>query len=277
MDSITTNKSAGKTMKLWKWTIELLLGFVVFMVLYGMAQGMGMLPGFLLKNVCFVGASAVILAAFMGWIRLFEKKWPLPLMAVRPLWNLSLGLGVGFAFFILVALSLMITGTYSPAYASPDWSLLLLYFTNFLLVACGEEVIFRGIIFRCLDERYGIWLALAVSSLLFGFAHIFQFNATLWSSIAIAIEAGLLLGAAYKYTGSLWLPIGIHWAWNFTQGNVFGFPVSGGSEDESIFKSVVEGPEWLTGGAFGPEASVITVVLGLLFSIFFIREYLKNK
>ena len=83
-----------------------------------------------------------------------------------------------------------------------------------------------------------------------------------------AIEAGVLLGVAFKYSGSLWLPIGIHWAWNFTQGNVFGFSVSGSAKTASVFDPTVCGPELITGGAFGPEASVITVVLCSLLALF---------
>jgi hypothetical protein len=84
------------------------------------------------------------------------------------------------------------------------------------------------------------------------------------------VEAGLLLGAAYKYSGTLWLPIGIHWAWNFTQGNIFGFEVSGKDLGASLLKSTVSGPDWLTGGAFGAEASVIPVLLGLILSAWYI-------
>ena len=90
--------------------------------------------------------------------------------------------------------------------------------------------------------------------------------------MAIAIEAGVLLGAAYKWSGTLWLPIGIHWAWNFTQGNIFGFAVSGNGAGESLIQATVEGPAWLTGGAFGAEASVITVIAGVLLSLFFLKD-----
>ena len=66
-------------------------------------------------------------------------------------------------------------------------------------------------------DRFGLWGALGISALIFGFAHMINPSASIWSSVAIAIEAGVLLGAAYKYTNSLWFPIGIHWAWNFTR------------------------------------------------------------
>ena len=94
-------------------------------------------------------------------------------------------------------------------------------------------------------------------------------GATVWSSISIAITAGLMLGMAYKASGNLWLPIGIHWAWNFTQGNIFGFIVSGYYSAASIFTAEVDGPDLFTGGAFGPEASIIAPIFGVTLSIFF--------
>ena len=115
-------------------------------------------------------------------------------------------------------------------------------------------------------------LKLLSSALVFGLAHWTNPGGTLWSGIAIAIEAGLLLGAAYKWSGTLWHPIGIHWAWNFTQGNIFGFAVSGNEVTDSLLLSRVEGPSWLTGDAFGPEGSVIAVALGALVSAWFIRQ-----
>jgi len=107
--------------------------------------------------------------------------------------------------------------------------------------------------------------------------HIAQPGATWWSSLAIAIEAGLLLGAAYKLAGNLWLPIGIHWAWNFVQGNIFGFEVSGSDAGEALLQATVEGPEIFTGGAFGAEASVIAVIVGMAMSIWFIIRCSKKQ
>ena len=145
---------------------------------------------------------------------------------------------------------------------------------TFLVVAVGEEILFRGIVFRMIDERWGTVVALIVSALIFGFVHITNDNATVWSSIAIAVEAGLLLGAAYKWSGTLWVPIGIHWAWNYFQGPVFGFAVSG-NETRSLITPVIDGPEWLTGGSFGAEASVPAFVLGFGMAILFL--YLRKR
>ena len=123
-----------------------------------------------------------------------------------------------------------------------------------------EEVLFRGIIFRWVEELAGSWAARAGSALLFGFAHAGNENATLFSSVAIAIEAGVLLGAAYMLTRSLWLAVGIHAGWNLTQGLVFDVAVSG-FEVNGVVEAQMSGPDWLSGGAFGLEASVIALVV----------------
>ena len=139
----------------------------------------------------------------------------------------------------------------------------------FLVVGVGEEVLFRGIVFRMIDDRWGTVVALVVSALIFGFVHITNNNATVWSSVAIAVEAGLLLGAAYKWSGTLWVPIGIHWSWNYFQGPVFGFAVSGNGTP-SLITPVIQGSDWLTGGSFGAEASIPAFVLGLTLAIVFL-------
>ena len=127
-----------------------------------------------------------------------------------------------------------------------------------------------------INRRWNIWAALVISALIFGGLHIFNDNATLWSSIAIAIEAGSLLGAAYAYSKNIWLPIGIHWIWNYTQGNILGFPVSGEDNVTSIITPEISGPQWLTGGSFGAEASAISAVIGLLISLWFIRKTIQQ-
>lgn len=127
-----------------------------------------------------------------------------------------------------------------------------------------EEILMCGIVFRQLEAWLGSWLALALSSALFGALHIMNPGASWFSSLAIAVEAGILLGAAYMLTRRLWLAIGIHAAWNFTQGWVFSVPVSGGEAPLGLLITRRTGPEWLTGGAFGLEASVVAMVVATL-------------
>jgi membrane protease YdiL (CAAX protease family) len=204
-------------------------------------------------------------------VKWFEKHpaRDLPLTRLAP--DTAKGLCIGFAFFVVVVLLMYAFGAYRIGSFGTDQPYEIFEaFLMFLMVAVCEEIIFRGILFRWIDEKWGFAAALAVSSLFFGLVHISQPGATLWSSIAIAIEAGLLLGAAYKYAGSLWLPIGIHWAWNFTEGNIFGFSVSGGDGGASLITPVLSGSDLLTGGIFGAEASLIAPILGVMLSVWFI-------
>jgi hypothetical protein len=92
----------------------------------------------------------------------------------------------------------------------------------------------------------------------------FNSGATTVSTVAIALEAGVLLGAAYAACGSLWLPIGLHFGWNFTEGGVFGVAVSGRKAGAGIVNMPLSGSALWTGGQFGPEASLVAVAVCLV-------------
>jgi membrane protease YdiL (CAAX protease family) len=124
-----------------------------------------------------------------------------------------------------------------------------------------EELIFRGILLRWIEEFAGSWAALFITSALFGLVHLGNPNATWLSSLTIAAVAGTLLGGAYMLTRSLWLPVGLHFGWNVTQGLVWDVPVSGMKVDGLVDARLVGDP-LISGGAFGLEASVIALVVG---------------
>jgi membrane protease YdiL (CAAX protease family) len=124
-----------------------------------------------------------------------------------------------------------------------------------------EELLFRGALFRILEEWLGSWISLAASSLVFGFVHLLNPAGTIVGAIYISIEAGLLLAAAYMLTRRLWLSIGFHMSWNYTQSAIFSGIVSGGVTDPGLIRSNIKGPAVLTGGSFGLESSVLAFVL----------------
>jgi uncharacterized protein len=136
--------------------------------------------------------------------------------------------------------------------------------------------LFRGILFRHIETMLGTLAALGLTSALFGAAHLGNPDATWFSAFAIAVEAGVLLGAAYMLTRRLWLAIGIHAAWNFTQGWVFSIPVSGGDAPLGLLITRRIGPDWLSGGDFGLEASVIAMVVATLAGILMLRKAIAN-
>lgn len=174
--------------------------------------------------------------------------------------DLALGLAGGTLLFSLVTLAAALVGVYDIVGLGSARSILFALVLFGIVPGVLEELLFRGILFRHLEDFGGTWFALALTSALFGVAHIFNDNATVFSSFAIAVEAGILLGGAYMLTRSLWAPIGIHAAWNFTQGEVFDVPVSG-NDTTGLVVAKLSGPEWLSGGAFGLEASVIALVI----------------
>jgi uncharacterized protein len=128
-----------------------------------------------------------------------------------------------------------------------------------MIAAVGEELAIRGGVFRVLEDSLGTLIALLLSAALFGFLHAMNPGATLLSDVAIALEAGILLGVAYAVSRNLWLAIGLHFGWNFTEGGVFGAAVSGDGGGHGIVQVTFSGSDLLTGGKFGPEASVVAV------------------
>jgi uncharacterized protein len=138
-----------------------------------------------------------------------------------------------------------------------------------------EELIFRGIIFRILEKIWGTTVALASSAVLFGLTHLLNENSTLFEASLIAIELGVLLGLAYVVTRSLWLAIGLHAGWNFALGNLLGTSNSG-NVVHGIFETTMRGNSLITGGAFGPEASLITPIFSLIVGAWLFQHARKH-
>jgi uncharacterized protein len=189
--------------------------------------------------------------------------------------NLGLGVLVGTLLYGLVVAVAATLGVYRVAGPGGTSMLLLGLVSAGIMPGFMEEVLFRGILFRWIEEFGGSWAALVVTSALFGLAHILNPNATWSSSLAIAVEAGLLLGGAYMLTRSLWLPIGLNAAWNFTQGPIFGVPVSG-TPANGLVQAKLSGPTALSGGGFGLEASVIAVVIATAAGLWFVWAAVKR-
>jgi uncharacterized protein len=201
----------------------------------------------------------LLLAAYKLAIRHLGEQPRDDLPARGALRNLGLGLLGGAILFSIVAAAAALAGVYRITGCCHTGLLIRDLFEAAILAGFAEELLFRGILFRWIEEFAGSWAALIITSALFGLAHIFNANATWFSSFAIAVEAGLLLGGAYMLTRSLWAPIGLHAAWNFTQGYIFDIPVSGVPAN-GLVEAKLSGPALLSGGQFGLEASVLGLV-----------------
>ncbi|HSI53291.1 MAG: lysostaphin resistance A-like protein [Ramlibacter sp.] len=213
----------------------------------------------------FVRQLVPFLGAYLVLVYLIERRRPVELSWSKVLPHGLVGLGAGILFISSVVGVMWLAGSYEVTGTNPDADWVKPLFIAGLGTAVAEEIIFRGVLFRISEEGLGTWPALLISALFFGGVHILNKGATVWSSVAIAIEAGVLLGLAYHVTRSLPLVMGIHMAWNFTQGAVYGIPVSG-TTDPGFLVSTRPGPEWLSGGVFGAEASVVAVAISLVAS-----------
>ena len=262
----------SKKRPLWIWILLFIVAAFLSIIGYGLLISGYQGADYFAHPGLTVVAAAIILGLYALFVRWMERHWPadLPLGKLVP--HTLLGILVGFIIMVLVVSTIVAMGDATVTWRGFSVEKQFSVFMMFLAVAVGEEMIFRGVIFRWIDERWNTWVALLISAILFGWMHISNDNATWWSSLAIAVEAGLLLGAAYKWSGSLWVPIGIHWAWNYTQGNIFGLAVSGSDAGETMLTTIVNGPDIITGGAFGPEASIISVILGTFFTIVFLAN-----
>ncbi|MGW6128475.1 CPBP family intramembrane glutamic endopeptidase [Cellulomonas sp. NPDC055163] len=210
--------------------------------------------------VSVVGA-ALALAAYALLVRLGEDRAPSEL-ALRPaLPSLAVGLLLGVLMMAAVMGLLSLAGLYEITWTGPvaAWA------AAGTAVQAGvvEELILRAVVLRLVWRAFGPWSAFAVSAVIFGASHLANPGATVFAALCIAVEAGIMLAAFYALTGRLWVSIGIHIAWNLTQGYVFGAAVSGGDIGDSLSRSVADpsAPLWLTGGEFGPEASLAAVVV----------------
>jgi len=217
-----------------------------------------------------VATGVLALLAYRWVVRRTEHREPVevgPAGAGRSLGR-GLLLGVGMSAVVVGGIALL-GGYRVDGWGSVPGAAGLLG----LAVAAGvtEELVFRGVLFRIVEQRTGTWIALAFTAVLFGAMHLLNPNATLWGAVAIAVEAGAMLAAAYAATRTLWLPIGLHIGWNVALGAVFGAEVSGAGTSTGLLDGVTSGAVLLSGGEFGPEASLLAVLAGLTMTVVLLR------
>lgn len=229
---------------------------------------MGVNNGFMLKFkdapllaiAVTIAMAAVALALYAGFARFVEGRpaSELSLSGAGREW--AMGAVIGAGLYAACVLILMALGMYRVVGLNP-WTYVIPAVAMALSSGMFEELIFRGVLFRSVEEVFGSWISLAVSAAAFGLAHLTNPAGTITGAIYISVEAGLLLAAAYMLTRRLWLSIGFHMAWNYTQSAIFSGVVSGGRAEPGLIRSNIRGPEALTGGAFGLESSVIAFAL----------------
>ena len=217
----------------------------------------------------------VIFWAYATFVRLTEQRAVSELGRQGALSEFGIGLLGGAVLAVLVFGILAFFGAYKVT-GTNGLEVLLVPLFGWIASAVLEEVLFRGILFRIMEQALGSWLGLALSAMVFGGLHLLNANATVMGAVSVMLTAGLLLAAAFMLTRRLWLPIGIHYAWNFLQSAVFGGVVSGTGPSTGLFQSRLDGPDWLTGGVFGAEASVVIVVLAMVGTALILTRVVKS-
>lgn len=287
MNAVRIFIADGKLRPVWRFLLSIPMVILAMLVA-------GMVAGFVLARATpqgrVVGAQLFALAALLAAFKLLTS-----LLDRRPLgsvglafcgrWYLELGMGVGIGALMILTVGaleqLLGAAHFTVNSASPGqlagWGVGLLVFL--FVAATDEELIFRGYPFQRLADALGPAAAVALFSGAFGLVHLRNPDHT-WLSTLNTMLVGVPLAVAYLRTRALWLPVGIHLAWNYFQGFGLGLPVSGLGVPFSVLRAEVSGNELLTGGPYGPEGGLLatgvivaaTVYLSLSKRIYISKE-----
>jgi len=224
-----------------------------------------------------------LLAAALGagylCVRLFEGlPWRSLGLTLHTGWmrDLVIGSAVGFGSLV-VAVGIASIGS-GLHFSISDFGLAttgrsMLGSASLLFVAAlAEEAMFRGYALQTLSRARLAWLGVLLTSVPFGLVHLSNPNVIPVVTFANTVLAGLWLAVAYLRTRSLWLPLGVHWSWNWALGSFFGLPISGiNLVSHPLFKAIDTGPSWLTGGRYGIEGGIACTIALVLFTVFLWR------
>lgn len=214
----------------------------------------------------FIAASLAVYAFYTNTV---ENRKAHEISFYKMLPELGAGWLLGLAIISLIVSLLALLGFYRIEEFNSFSNLVFMFFdqmnTGFI-----EELLFRVILFKLTEELFGTWTAMAIQGVLFGYAHSGNPNASIYSTLALIFAFTIFFGAGYMITRRLWFIMGFHWGWNFTQAGLFGMENSG-YEMPSLIEPTVIGPEWLTGGDWGLELSVISMVLLFSISLYFVK------
>ncbi|HEX9102061.1 MAG TPA: CPBP family intramembrane glutamic endopeptidase, partial [Polyangia bacterium] len=199
------------------------------------------------------------------YVRLVERRAVDELGAAGAPGEVARGFAIGAALFA-VTVGMLLLFNVATVERGDGWRALAAGLGAAVAAALVEETLLRAIFFRLVEASLGSWIALGASAALFGLLHAFNPGATVVSTVAIALEAGIVLAAAFLFTRRLWMAIGLHAAWNFTEGGVFGASVSGHAAP-GLLHSSFHGAPLVSGGAFGPEASIVAVLVCLIVGV----------
>lgn len=264
----STTKQRILNFPLTKIILGLLLCFAVFIIaqqLVGKILDLTSIDKNLRNLIRGIIASSVVILAYIYFYRKYEKRKISVFSSKGFLKNTILGALIGSTLQALTILVIYLWGDFKIISINPFSSIITPFAVAFS-VAIFEETLLRGIIFRIVEENLGSYISLAISAIIFGAAHSLNPDSSVISTLCIGI-VGFSFGASYIYSRSLWLPIAIHFSWNFVQSGILGAITSGNEQTSSLFSTKISGAELITGGAFGPEGTIQATLFWLLVSI----------
>lgn len=279
---------------IWRFTISFLLILFVYLavnlILGTVYRLAGQIPNlFAILFAANLATLTALLAIYKMLCLLIEDK-PLAYvgMGFCGRWKNELGMGLALGTLMILAVAAMerICGAADFSVASmaeggaqqvASWAVYSIVI--FSVAGTSEELSFRGYPFQRLADSIGPIGATAAFAVLFGLVHLGNSSHT-WISTCNTMLVGGTLAVAYLRTRALWLPVGIHVSWNLVQGFVLGFPVSGINLPQSLARSQVRGPEWLTGGAYGPEGGLFATLIFVVATVYLLlskRIYVSRE
>lgn len=260
------------------WSIQILIGLLIFLFLpvpfYWALQ-----PNYsaFIKFPMSLSFTVFLLYVFKKYLERFAKE-AVHLSLFGKAHKIFVGFLISTLLISVTIVCLFINRQYHVLSVNFSLESQFAWLSFCLLIAVIEEIIFRGIIFRQISDCWNIKIGLIASALIFGILHIFNKDATLWSSLAIAINAGWLYAIAYAYHQTIWVPIGMHWAWNYLEGGILGYEISGITQAGiPLITAKITGPALLTGGRYGSVSSIITIAIGIGLSMMYTILYIKRK
>lgn len=230
----------------------------------------------LVMIIFYLGLDVAIILGSWLTLRWIDKR-PYALLGFdfnRGAWKEFLkGFLLGFINFLIIFLILKCSGVIETQFSTLNLSLfkgILIYFITFTVAAVFEELFNRGYIFQALIEGTRAWIAVMIISLLFVAGHSTNTGFS-WNNAVFFFIHSILYCLLYIKTGSIWTPIGFHLSWNWTQGSIFGMNVSGTVMKNTLLTTKPIGPEILSGGEFGAEASIISSIISVILILLILK------
>ncbi len=273
----------------WRLLIQTILMFIlgipIGIIVFASATALGVRLDNLLLNQ--IGEFLIFTGSIFLVRRLLDKRSVSSLgltLNIQILWDVLTGIGITFVMMGTIFAAMLLLGwSKFESFAWQTESIFnviastVTFLVIFIFVGWNEELLSRGYHLQTIASGTNLFWGVIISSTIFGLLHLGNPNAT-WVSAAGILFAGLFLAFGYVRTKQLWLSIGLHIGWNFFEGVVFGFPVSG-LDIYPLTHIQVSGPEIWTGGAFGPEAGLIVLpvlALGSVLIYFYTRSRISR-